>query len=792
MIKIYADRNNELGNPTRKTLQELVPYFVYPENHVDLFSNLDKFIQVIPEGERVNLHYDLAIDLENQDLIPLDVDGVENLNQIRLEDPVKFRELCITYLKITANHFKVDANKLGCVFSGSGLHILIQTDFVFPIADIKDLRETLKEICSELNYELSINNLSGFIDCAPFRSRGTLRLPGTSYEKTKDNIVVTSECILIASPIAQPIELSLLRKSPNKDTYKKPDTKAILEGCSFLNHCRENPEVITRKEWFMMMGVLRHLDNGIELVHSYSALDTKRYNENITNRNLKDWSDSGPPYCDTISKVYNGCRTCPHFEKCSTPLTITSVDAQIEQSRLNGFREIGTRKDGSKQFGKVYYEDLITYFVQTKGEYVIILGSNVVYQYNGKYYDKLDGDHTKAWAKSQIAQSTSKHAEEFWKELTLQYKRFVKPDVFFTESSGKINFNNGTLIAETGDFVKHTPKHYFTTVIPQNYDKDSDCPKFKKFIDEVTSGNESNQNIILEFFGATLANIPSIKFGKMLMLTGDGSTGKSTLLQIMRHCLGVDNVSSVKIKELGNPDRVYGMLGKTANIVSEVGIDDFRKDSQEIMKSIVTGDPITVRALYENSISTPLNAKIIVACNKKPVIEDSTDGVHRRILLVNCHNKFSDALGNINRNLFSEIKESEIPGIISLLIKHWHKFRGNNFKFSESEEMSRELAMYKGQNPMTDFCNEYLVTSKENVKGASVKDIYSHYKSYCHETGRMSKNRQQLIQDVMDHIAFSLSVKQIDLEYTGRSNMKFIRYIEIPIEGEGAPEDSRF
>lgn len=784
MIKIYADRINDLGNLTRITLQDLVPNFSYPSNHDDLFLNLQSILQTIPENQRVNLHYNLALDIEHQNIIPLDIDGVDNLNQIRLEDPLKFREICITYLKLTATHFKLDANKLGLIFSGSGLHILIQTDFTFPVTDIKDMRETLKEICSELNYELSLNNLSGFIDCAPFRINGTLRLPGTIYEKIKDNKVVSSECILIASPIAQPIELSLLRKSPNKDTYRKPDTKAILEGCSFLNHCRENPEIISRKEWFAMMGILRHLDNGVELVHSYSALDTKRYDEKVTNRNLKDWNESGPPYCDTVSKVYSGCRACPHFERCSTPLTITSVDAKIEQSRLNGFREIRKRKDGSPEPGRVLYDDLITYFVQTRGEYVIIVGSDVVYQYNGKFYDKLDQSVTKAWAKAQINQSTSKHVEEFWKELLLQYKRFIDAKDFFTQSSGKINFNNGILIADTAEFIKHTPKHYFTTVIPQNYDKDSDCPKFKKFLNEITSQNISNQNIILEFFGATLANIPSIKFGKMLMLTGDGSTGKSTLLQIMRHCLGVDNVSSVKIKELGNPDRVYGMLGKTANIVSEVGIDDFRKDSQEVMKSIVTGDPITVRALYENQISTPLNAKIIVACNKKPVIEDSTDGVHRRILLVNFHNKFSDALGNINRNLFSEIRDSEIPGIISLLIKHWHTFKANNFKFSESEEMARELAMYKGQNPMTDFCNEYLITERENTKGSQIKEIYAHYKSYCHETGRMAKNRQQLIQDVMDHVAFSLNVKQIDMEYMGRSSMKFLRYVEIPREGE--------
>jgi len=784
MIKIYADRINKLGNPIRVDIQELAPSFTFPVDHDDLFTNLQSFLELIPEKERINLHYDLALNLENQNIIPLDIDGIENLNSIRLEDPNKFRELCISYLKMVANHFQLNANKLGCIFSGAGLHILIKTDYIFPVGDISEMRETLKEICSELNYALSLENLPGFIDCNPFRTKGTLRLPGTMYEKIKNNEKIISECILIAAPIAQPTELSILKKAPAKETYRRPDTKAVLEGCSFLNFCRENPDQVTRKQWFMMMGILRHLDSGSELVHSYSALDTKRYDENVTNRNLKDWSESGPPYCDTISKVYQGCRSCPHFDKCTTPLTITSVDARIEQSKVNGFREIKFKKNGSQEQGRVLYEDLITYFVQTRGEYLIIIGSDVVYQYNGKFYDKLDESMTKAWAKSQISQSTANNAEEFWKELLLQYKRFVKADIFFTESSGKVNFNNGILVADTAEFIKHTPKHYFTTVIHQNYNTDSDCPKFKKFLSEITSGNLSNQNIILEFFGATLANIPSIKFGKMLMLTGDGSTGKSTLLQIMRHCLGIDNVSSVKIKELGNPDRVYGMLGKTANIVSEVGIDDFRKDSQEVMKSIVTGDPITVRALYENSISTPLNAKIIVACNKKPVIEDSTDGVHRRILLVNFHNKFSDALGNINRDLFSEIKESEIPGIISLLINHWQKFKANSFKFSESEEMSRELAMYKGQNPMTDFCNEYLIADKENTKGTPIKDIYTHYKSYCHETGRMAKNRQQLIQDVMDHVAFSLNVKQIDMEYMGRSSMKCLRYVEIPKEGE--------
>jgi hypothetical protein len=515
-----------------------------------MFRSHTEILLNIPEQERINIHYKLANSEGEQDLIPIDIDKIPGFKDLYLSDPGEFKKTALKYRNVVAAQLNLDASKLGVIFSGNGLHILIQTDFLFFGKDIKGMRDLLKDTITELNYAFALENLQGYVDILPFRNQGTLRFPGSINNKGEN----FSPTELLQVPVPQTFEISKLRQEPEQVKFV-PDTEAVIKGCDFLNHCRVNAREIPRNQWFLMLGILRHLKNGDNLVHSYSSLDSLRYKESETQKNLDDWQDSGPPLCSTVAKTFSKCKQCPHFPKDTTPLMIKDESSKVLEAKINGFREIIITKTGTKK-GRFLYKELVGYFIKEKGDFQVAEPNGYIYQYNGKCYVKASVKNIQSFAYAHMDECTSKEAEEFAKQMRLMIDKQVDFSVLHPTIVGKVNFNNGVFHSEDGEFTPHDPKYFFQSVLPSNYTTEATAPMFNKFLSEITSGDEEVQKVLLEFFGMTLANASARKVCKALFMTGEGSTGKSTFLNIMKEVLGKTNVSAVNIESLNNENHI--------------------------------------------------------------------------------------------------------------------------------------------------------------------------------------------------------------------------------------------
>lgn len=772
MIELLAHRTNLSGNLTVLPLTDIVKTLELPDTHNNMFKGHKQLLQSIPEVERINIHYKLANKQGEQDLIPIDIDKITGMKDLYISDPQEFKKVAVKYRNVVANQLNLDAGKLGVVFSGNGLHILIQTDFIFHEKDISGMRDLLKDTITELNYAFAVENLSGYVDLLPFRSNGTLRFPG-SVNKKGDSYI-TSELLQIPQP--QNFEISQLRQEPELRKFI-PDTEAVIKGCDFLNHCRVNARELPRNQWFLMIGLLRHLKNGDNLVHEYSSLDGARYKEAETQKNLDDWQDSGPPLCSTVKKTYSKCIQCPHFAKDTTALMLKNENSRIIEAKLHGFRELIKSNKGDRK-GKFLYQELVDYFIQDRGTYIIIMETQDIYQYNGKHYDLINPQVIKTFAYENMDGASSKESEEFLKVAKMQSSRFVNYDTLNNAVTGKVNFNNGVFFSDNGAFVNHSPEFYFTTVLNSNYTKEATAPQFMKFMDEMLMGDRQIQDVLIEFFGMTLANAPSKKVCKALFLVAEANSGKSTFLDIMTAVLGKKNTSAVNVGSFNNDNHIANMIGKSANIVYEMGVNELRS-SEKNFKAIVAGDSVFTRQLYQNGSDVQFNTKVIVACNQLPPVDDSSNGVFRRMLVVPLNNEFSDAKGNIDRDMGERIISNEIPGIINELLKGWIRFKNNRYKFSESKSMTKELNIVKGMNPIVNFCQDYLEMDKNNQSGVKAKLLYEHYTMYCRETGRSPKNKAQFLNDVAGQVASNLGVNKNLVEYKDIRKVVWLKHIAL-------------
>lgn len=783
MIELLAHR---IENETLRVrnLEEIVPGFLKPLSHIEMFKKHKEILGSIPESERYNLHYKLTNNSGEQDLIPVDIDKIPGLRGIYLNEPEKFKKLAINYRNTVAATLNLDASKLGVIFSGNGLHILIQTDYIFFEKDIRPMRDMLKHSMNELNYAFALENLEGYVDIQPFRTNGTLRFPGSIH--IKNEVSTPSELLQIPQP--QEFNISGLRQEPELKKFT-PDTEAVIKGCDFLNHCRVNSREIPRNQWFLMLGILRHLKNGEELAHTYSSLDAIRYKHNETQKNLDDWQDSGPPLCSTVSKTYSKCKQCPHFQKDTTALMLKDESSKVFEAKLTGFREIIVTKNGTKK-GRFLYKELAAYFVKEKGDFIVTEPTGYIYQYNGKYYEEVTVKNLQTFAFEHMDEATSREAEEFAKQMRLTAGKQRKLDDLMVSIIGKVNFKNGIFDSETGDFFEHDPKYFFQNCIESIYSKDAQCPTFEKFLDEIASQDDQIKKVLLEFFGMTLANAPSRKVCKALFLIGEGSTGKSTFLNIMKEILGKSNTSAVDIGQLNNEQYITNMVGKSANISFEMSPNDLRK-AEKNFKAIVAGDSVFTKLLYQNGYSLQFNTKLIVACNALPPVDDSSNGVFRRLLIVPLKNIFSDELGNIDRDIMDKILDKEIPGIVNLLLKNWRYFKINNYRFTESKEMINKLKIVREMNPIINFSTDYIKMDKLNLKGTKIKALYSHYVDYCKSNGRSPKNKAQLITELTTQIVSTLHIPEKEIIYKNTSGVQCVRFVETH-DPDYEPEEERF
>lgn len=301
-----------------------------------------------------------------------------------------------------------------------------------------------------------------------------------------------------------------------------------------------------------------------------------------------------------------------------------------------------------------------------------------------------------------------------------------------------INFEDSILMIEDGEFYKipHDPKFRKLYKLKFPYDERANCPKVDKFTMDVI-GEQQAIDMFWEFIGSCFISNEYMKLEKSVMLIGAGANGKSVLLDLVRELFGALNVSTVSLKDMGNPERRHSMIGKLLNIASEGSANKF--DSEDF-KAIISREPLPVRQLYNNSVDTNDFPRLIFASNHLPYTGgDSSNGMMRRIEIISFDKIFSE--DEQDKQLLQKLTP-ELSGVMNRVLQGMTRLLKNQ-KLTTSPKVQEAKRMYELQiDPVKFFVSELRIVHDETLHIYPSADLYEKFRDFCKDSGINALNKQ--------------------------------------------------
>ena len=304
---------------------------------------------------------------------------------------------------------------------------------------------------------------------------------------------------------------------------------------------------------------------------------------------------------------------------------------------------------------------------------------------------------------------------------------------------------------KTGEikFRKHLREDYCTKMMPVIYDPNAACPQFHEFFRWMFPDPEVRK-YLQTYLGLCLTGLV---VRKALILYGEGSNGKSTLVQVLHRMF--DEVLDEHGNRIGLPYGVpvafstfaasdetaggtradllplKGARFVTASESNKKGKKNGVTLDMARIKEMTGGDPTVARGLFEKDPTKfHSQAKIVLQTNNLPRIDDDSDGAWERLKVVLCAAKVKEEEQDesLPEKLFAESS-----GILNWLLEGLQTYFREGFH--EPAAILQATEEFRGaENHMGRWASEELEKAPGSSKIATSM-LFDRYKTWCYRNG---------------------------------------------------------
>jgi putative DNA primase/helicase len=308
-------------------------------------------------------------------------------------------------------------------------------------------------------------------------------------------------------------------------------------------------------------------------------------------------------------------------------------------------------------------------------------------------------------------------------------------------STQYIAVKNGIYNLETGTLDDFNPNIVVKNKIPVEYVPGAYYEPTDRTLNKITVNNKQLRKILEEVFGYVLFRRNEL--GKAFILTGDGSNGKSSYLAILRALVGTVNTSSLDLKELNQRFKTAELFGKLANIGDDIS-NEYIKDNSEF-KKLVTGEALNVERKGADPFDFKNYAKLVFSANKMPRINDTSNGLTRRLMFIPFTAHFSKDDPDFDPFITDKLLSKESLQYVLVLGLHALKRILKVHAFTNAKVVDAESKKYEAlNNPIISWLEE----EQPKLLNETTKDVFLGYSVWCTENGYRPVSQIQFVREI--------------------------------------------
>lgn len=322
-----------------------------------------------------------------------------------------------------------------------------------------------------------------------------------------------------------------------------------------------------------------------------------------------------------------------------------------------------------------------------------------------------------------------------------------------------IAFRNGLYNVYDDTFVPFSSEHVITNRIDWDYNPHAYYQMTDEVLNNIACNDSSIRALLEEIIGYCFFR--KNELGKSFILTGSGSNGKSTYLNMLKRLFGKRNASSLSLKKLGERFKPTMLYRKLANIGDDIS-DAFVADTEDF-KKIVTGETIEGEYKGKDSFEFDPYCKLIFSANSIPRLGKGRDNsaLMRRLVIVPFNANFDVNDKDFKPFIGDDLKNQEsmeyliqvgIQGLKRVLI---------NRKFTLSEKVKQELEEFEiTNNPVLGFFKECEIEGIQ-IENEVTNQVYRKYHEYCLANNLTAMSSGEFSKQVKKHFDLTIKTKKI-------------------------------
>lgn len=290
---------------------------------------------------------------------------------------------------------------------------------------------------------------------------------------------------------------------------------------------------------------------------------------------------------------------------------------------------------------------------------------------------------------------------------------------------------NGLINVKTLEFKSHDPEVVIRNKIDIDYYEQTENEEIDTIMNNLAVGDKDIVQLLYEMIGYCIYR--GMPFQKVFILVGNGANGKSTLLNMVTKLLGEENVSHVDLKEIaGNRFGKAELYGKLANIADDCS-SSYLEDTSVIKR--ITGETYTsIEFKGQNSFSTKINTKTILSYNTIPRMNDTTDGLSRRLVIIPLNAVFKKGLPNYDPYISEKLKKKEnLEYVLYKSIQAIHEVLKRLDFTIPATVKARTNEYLIENNPVLNFI--YDVYEEESFEDIPCNEVYEAFNCWKIENG---------------------------------------------------------